>query len=586
MFFVDPVKAFLVLERDGQVAENVDEASPLRRYNMDADETKVPIFWDSRTMGEYVAVEANRQKPPTKRKQKGTPIPPPRLIFVARRGERFDGHALVEDVLSAGNIFIGEFHWVEDHLKKQNCPVEWIRSVLSHPLFVKVRSSESALCRLLEAASDLHSHQFSTIAVTGTNGKTSVTQITASLLDKIIKKPVLKLGTLGIEMGDVKKEGVNPTMPDFPDFLTAVREAKELGISHIVMEATSHGLVQGRMGNWLADVGIFTNLTQDHLDYHKTMEAYRDAKALLFERHVKHGGTIVLNTDDEQWRFFCGKGAHAYRNVIGVGRGSHKREFFEETRGKYMSVRYLEVSNRLILKTGIQGVWVLENEKEVLEQANFSCQLIGSFQHDNLAFSTAALLGLGYPLSQIAQAVANVKSIPGRLELVTLPQRTEAGLPTVLVDYAHTPDALEKALKTCREINKKKGKLFCVFGCGGDRDKTKRPLMGKISKRLSDISIVTSDNPRTEEPDAIVDDIIKGMGEQSAAERIVEVNRRAAIENAVFAAGADDLILIAGKGHENYQIIGTKKIDFSDVEVARSALLRKIRKNTQEAAAE
>lgn len=572
-FTIDPVRAFLVLEADGQLVEHIDEASPLRRFKSESEgDVFVPVIWDSRVLEEHQKnspAQTNR-----KRKAKGTPPEMPKLIYVARKGSSFDGHSLAEEVLSAGNIFVGEYKNVEAQLKSKNCPKEWIRQVLTHPLFIKVRSSEYSLCRILEAASGLQPDGFTTIAVTGTNGKTSVTQIAASLLRQVVKKNILKLGTLGIEVGELKKEGVNPTMPDFPEFLSAVSDARNADISHIVLEATSHGLVQKRLGNWLVDVGVFTNLTQDHLDYHGTMQAYRDAKTLLFERHVKHGGTVVINTDDPLWEHFAQRASHPYRNCIGVGRGKNKKAFFKKFDGKFMSVRYLEIANSLVLRTGIQGTWSLQNDKTVLEESNFSCRLVGAFQHDNLAFSAAALVGLGYPLNQVAQAVTHVGSIPGRLELVTFPGMSEGKTPTVLVDYAHSPDALQKTLQTCRELKGKKGRLFCVFGCGGDRDKTKRPLMGRIGSELADVCVVTSDNPRTEEPQAIVSDIVSGVSK--GKKPVTMIDRREAIQFAVESANQDDLVVIAGKGHENYQIIGTKKIDFSDVEVARASLLAKM----------
>lgn len=564
-FSIDPVVALLYLERDNLLYDTIDELSPLRRSPNQHESGNVPIIWDSRMLGDALS-QRNKHSP--------------QLIFVARRGARFDGHSLVEDVLSSGNIFVGEPHSVDAYLRSKGCPNEWIVGVMAHPFFIKTRSAEQALWRLIEASSAVHNEEFTSIAITGTNGKTSVTQLAGKLLESIQHKKVLKIGTLGIELGSKRTEGKTPTMPDFPDFMEALVEAKKVDCSHLVFEATSQGLVQLRLGHWLVDVAVFTNLTQDHLDYHKTMEAYRDAKGFLFERHIKHGGTVILNADDAAWTFFSNKGAHAVRNCIGVGSEKNKKKFFTQTQGKYLSSRYLVVNKRESRIDGIEGVWILYSDSTKIAEVNYSSSLVGDFQHDNLAYAAASLVALGYQLTQIAEVATQASHINGRLERVfpanaSKENSSSDALPVVLVDYAHSPDALEKALKTCRTVLRKKGnKLYCVFGCGGDRDATKRPIMGKIAEDFSDVVVVTSDNPRTENPELILTGILTGIKKRDQVH--TDADRRGAIEWAIEKASAGDLVLIAGKGHEDYQIIGDVKTHFSDFEVAAAALCAKI----------
>lgn len=588
-FALDPVKAFLVMERENLLSEPVDETSPLRRPHatqharqMAATQIKeegeegnestaemqkdlghpLPIVWDSRLLPSSL--------------DKSTP----KYIFVARKGQRFDGHSLIETVLASGNLFIGELRHAESYLQALERPEEWIDEVTSHPYFIKVTSSEHCLRLLLEKASGLSPDNFTSVGITGTNGKTSVTQILGQLLEHILARPVLRLGTLGVQMGTLHSEGTHPTMPDLPGFLQALTTARKTqGIDHLVFEATSHGLHEGRMGLWKIDVAVFTNFTQDHLDYHKTMDHYRTAKGVLFEGHLKHAGTAVINTDDPEWGFFLSKAATNTVHCIGYGSVRNKAEFFTLAAKRFLSVRFLNISQRLNHVSGTQGVWSLESEKGALAQAHFSTDLVGDFQHDNLAASAAALVALGYPLQQIAQSTHAVKSIPGRLELVRLgdPQvhrAAEKKLPTVLVDYAHSPDALHKALLTCRAMRPATGKLVCVFGCGGDRDPSKRPLMGQAAAELADLCIVTSDNPRSEEPLKIIEQIVAGVEHHDKVK--IESDRKKAIRLAISACGEKDLVLIAGKGHEDYQIIGTEKIHFSDVEEARKALKLKL----------
>jgi UDP-N-acetylmuramoyl-L-alanyl-D-glutamate--2,6-diaminopimelate ligase len=587
-FSIDPVKALIVLEQEELLSEESDLCSPLRRMvNDDGVELQLPLVWDSRELERYDP-GAFATQPDAKTSsllgelgsakstaETSVSLGKPRLVFVARKGRRFDGHSLVEKVLAAGHIFIAEKNHIQSYLNAAHRPQEWSETIFSHPFLLLVTSTEMALARLLERASNLHADLFTTLAVTGTNGKTSVTQICGDLWESLSRKDVLKMGTLGIQMQGTTREGTHVTMPDYPGFLEAVSDAKRLGVAQIVLEATSHGLQEGRFGSWQADAALFTNLTQDHLDYHGTMAQYRDAKALLFERHLKPDGTAIVNTCAQDWETFALKASHAQRTVIGMGSPAQKQMFFEKMAHKFGTLRFLQVSDRKIfLRSGIQGHWQLASENGVLAESNYTSPLIGDFQHDNLALAAGALLATGYPLAEISEAAKNIRGIPGRLELVQLEQ-SNTNLPVVLVDYAHSPDALEKALRTVRTLRTKTGRILCVFGCGGDRDRTKRPLMGDIAASLADRVIVTSDNPRTENPESIVDEIFTGIKEKSHVSR--ETDRRKAIFQALNEASADDIVLIAGKGHEDYQILGSTKHPFLDTLVAREALEQKIR---------
>lgn len=552
--FISPARAFIGLEREGFLSRPVAETSPLRR-TFTENGGEVALVWDSRV------IENDLEKV----------VSQPRFIFFARAGLRFDSHSLVETVLSSGNIFIGEETAIEKFLKTERRPAQWIKEILTHPFLIRVHSTEVAMKRILELACPFTHNDFTSVTVTGTNGKTSVTEICSQLLGEATKEPVMRMGTLGIKIGEKDFENNYPTMPDFAGFLLYCSEAKKKSVSHIVFESTSQGLVENRLGNWLTDVAIYTNLTQDHLDYHKNMDAYKKAKGLLFVKHLKHNAAVVVNTDDAQWEYFALKGAGPHRNCIGVGSEKNKKKFFATLSGKYVSLKFLVVSQKVSRKTGIQGIWSLETERSKISETPYSCPLIGNFQQENLSVSVAALLSLGYPLSQVTKTVTTLKPVPGRLQVVTADdERKRNLLPTVIVDYAHSPDALEKAIVSCKETITGDGKLIAVFGCGGDRDVKKRPLMGRVCSDNADLCIVTSDNPRTESPETIIDDIMAGAPDCGKMTRLAD--RRKAIEESIKGACNKDIVLIAGKGHEDYQIIADTKLPFSDVDIAKEIL--------------
>ncbi len=369
------------------------------------------------------------------------------------------------------------------------------------------------------------------VGITGTNGKTTTAGILRHLMDEATERSA-SIGTVGIlvgSAGDPLAGGDDLTTPGPVELQRVLRELVSRGVRRVAMEVSSHSLDQRRVEGLHYHAALFTNLTRDHLDYHGTMEHYREAKARLLE-YLTPDGIAVVNADDPAWD-----------GLVIAGRvvrfGIRKKS---------------DIMARQILLTASGSTWEL--------CAGTNCHpvklpMIGDFNVTNALGAAAAMWALGKPLAEIADAMGRIPQVPGRLEIISKH-------PAVVRDYAHTPDALERALGALRPITA--GRLLCVFGCGGDRDKGKRPLMGRAAEELADFSIVTSDNPRTEPPDAIIDDIVGGM-KTNNHERVTD--RREAIARAISMAGADDLILLAGKGHETYQIRGTEKFPFDEKQI-------------------
>ncbi len=500
------------------------------------------------------------------------------VLFLARKGVHFDGHSLAEEFLQRGFAVVGERCAIMRHMREQGRNEETIQTLMANPKLLCVHDSENALKILLNSALEFHPHNLSSIAITGTSGKTSTTQITAFLWNKLSNAAVLRLGTLGIQMGESLWDGSFPTMPDYPGFLTALTAAHRNNIHQCVFEATSHGLVGKRLGDWEVDIAIFTNLSQDHLDFHKTMASYRSCKGILFEKHLAPNGTAIVNTDDPEWTYFANRLRHSAQKLIGFGSPKQRVTFFESVKESPREPHFLEISDTISDHKGIRGAWRLFGANSLVEEVDFECPLLGAFQHHNLAASVAAMLCKGFSLKQISLHCSLVPGIPGRLEHVV--EASVAPHPVVLVDYAHKPDALEKTLQTLKNITPPGAQLISVFGCGGDRDTSKRPIMGEISSRIADISIVTSDNPRTENANTIVNEVMAGIPQNSRARPIVD--RREAIFEALREAKANDVVVISGKGHEDYQIIGTQKYPFSDFDIARCALKAIFQKQKKE----
>jgi len=350
------------------------------------------------------------------------------------------------------------------------------------------------------------------------------------------------IGTTGIFFGKEKIEATHTT-PESLELAGILSKMKNAGVKNVVMEVSSHALHQHRADCINFDSALFTNLTHDHLDYHLTMEEYASAKKKLFEMLKPDGTAIVF--DNSPFSEFIVENIKA-KNKFFIGRKNTCNYIIDNENLSLHKSSY----NLLTKSTG---------------SIELQTKLTGRFNIDNSAIVAAWFLNKGYSLDKVREFLSQAEGAPGRMQKVNIGNGAIA-----LVDYAHTPDALEKALLSCREILKNSGieagRIISVFGCGGDRDKTKRPEMGGISAGLADFSFVTSDNPRTENPEAILDDIFSGIGQNllSRCERIAD--RSKAIEKAVRFSRNGDIILIAGKGHENYQIIGKEKIHFDDVE--------------------
>ncbi|MFM1797979.1 MAG: hypothetical protein RLZZ117_257 [Cyanobacteriota bacterium] len=382
------------------------------------------------------------------------------------------------------------------------------------------------------------------IGVTGTNGKTTTTHLIEHLAAET-GRPAALFGTLVNRWPSHSVTAQHTTA--FADQLQGqLAQAVEAGALVGAMEVSSHALDQQRVAGCRFSGAVFTNLTQDHLDYHPSMEAYFDAKSLLFAPPLLQGGAVV-NVDDA-WgarlaEHLRASGTPCWRSSLEGGEAE------------------LTISALTMAADGVRGV--LHTPEG---QGPFHSRLLGRFNLMNMMQAVGILQLQGLPLSRLLEALSSFRGVPGRMERVPAPAAISG--PAVLVDYAHTPDGLESALSACRPFTQ--GRLICVFGCGGDRDRGKRPQMGEIAARLADRVVVTSDNPRTEDPKRILEDVLAGI--PASCEPVVEVDRAKAIAEAIALATANDLVLIAGKGHEDYQILGTTKIHFDDREEAEKAL--------------
>ena len=379
------------------------------------------------------------------------------------------------------------------------------------------------------------------IGVTGTNGKTSATLLLKHVLEKTLGAKVGLIGTMENLVGD-EVIPTERTTPESFDLQALFAKMRSNGCTHVVMEVSSHAIALERVGGVHFDVAAFTNLTEDHLDFHKTMENYCDTKAILFSRCDK----AVLNQDDEWFsrilpKVMCPMLTTSAKKVAGL--------YAENVQLNADGISFTAVQNaeKVEIRLPIPGRFTVYNALTVLGIAS----------------------QLGVSLTDAGNALASAKGVKGRVEVVPTPGKPY----TVLIDYAHTPDGLENVLKSVRDFCK--GRLIAVFGCGGDRDPMKRPIMGKLGVLLSDVAVITSDNPRTEDPMAIIRDILAGVEEACGNYTVIE-NRKKAIAYAMDIAGKDDIIVLAGKGHETYQEICGVKHHLDEREVV-AALLAEMR---------
>ena len=380
------------------------------------------------------------------------------------------------------------------------------------------------------------------LAITGTNGKTSTAWWLAQALSNV-GVPCGLIGTLGVGQPP-KVEHTGLTTPDPVLLQRQFRRFLEQGLKACAIEASSIGIVERRMDGMQVRVAAFTNFTQDHLDYHGTMEAYWDAKAELFRWPGLRAA--VLNLDDARGEQLAADLAHGSLDLW-----TYSCE--KAARLQALEIGYSDGGLRFVIAEGA-------------ERHTLQTQLIGQYNVSNLLGVVGMMRSLAVPLAQAVRACANLLPVPGRMERLNLP-----GRPLVAVDYAHTPDALDKGLQALRPLAQQRGgQLWCVFGCGGDRDPTKRPLMAAVAEKNADRVVVTSDNPRSEKPEAIISQILLGLSHAECVQ--VETDRARAIAGTVAAAGPRDVILLAGKGHEDYQEIAGVKHAFSDQAHAQQAL--------------
>ena len=460
----------------------------------------------------------------------------PGYLFACWRGSHYDGHDFAAEAVKRGaKVILAE--------AGLDLPAP-VTQVL-------VPDSRRALALLAAQFWGHPSRLMRVVGVTGTNGKTTTTH----LIRHILSRNGHRVGLLGTVRNVVcdRELPVHHTTPESVDVMPLMAQMVECGSSYCVMEVSSHALAQGRVAGCEFAVAVMTNVTQDHLDFHGTFTQYLEAKARLFSalatgylgqpRGKKLG---VVNADDPSWGRFA---EEARRGGVGV---------FTYAVDSPADLVAGEV------KIGATATHFLARSGGT--EAPVRIPLVGRFNVYNSLAALAVAVGEGIPLAVAARALGDAPQVPGRFDLVDRGQDF-----TVVVDYAHTPDGLENVLRTAREITH--GRVILVFGCGGDRDRTKRPIMGKLAGELSDLAVVTSDNPRTEDPGQIIKDIEGGMGEGCSYR--VEPDRRRAIGLALAEAQAGDLVLIAGKGHETYQIIGERTLPFDDREVVRELLGRR-----------
>jgi len=449
-------------------------------------------------------------------------------VFVAQKGLLFDGHQFIDKALENGASVI-----VFDSKKYEVNPV----IVTNGVLFIQVEDSNEALAILASNYYNNPSEKLALIGITGTNGKTTI----ATLLYNLFKKAGFKVGLLStvvIQIDDTEIEATHTT-PDSLSINKYMAMMVEQEITHCFMEVSSHGIHQKRTAGLHFRGGVFTNLTHDHLDYHKTFAEYRDVKKAFFDNLPKTAFALV-NEDDKNGKIML-----------------------QNTKAKKTSYALKTVADYKvrIIENQLTGLLLQINGKEVWSK------LIGNFNAYNLAAIFGVAMELDLEEMETLRIISELNSVSGRFQYSI----SEKGI-TAIVDYAHTPDALKNVLETINDIKAKGNKVITVVGCGGDRDKTKRPKMGHIASQLSDQVVFTSDNPRSEDADVIIEEMEKGVMEVNEEKILSITNRKQAIKAASKLAKKGDILLIAGKGHETYQIIKGVKSDFDDYKIVTEIL--------------
>jgi UDP-N-acetylmuramyl-tripeptide synthetase len=507
-----------------ELAQRVDE---LERIDQGDDQSITSITFDSRNVGKGV-------------------------LFVALEGAQFDGHNFVDDAAKRGAAGVV----VNRHRRSEFQP---------SCALLTAADTRATLGRLAACFYGNPSRDLRVVGVTGTNGKTTTTYLIEAILQSA-DEPTGVIGTIDCRWPGRRVTSVNttPESGELQKFLAQMRSDR---VSHVILEASSHGLALHRLRGTLFDVGVFTNLSHDHLDFHSNMRAYRDAKATLFVQHLVHAAEVgkrpvaVLNIDDSEGARLADvlQGTPVFVATYGMG-----------GRGLVQCIdkRVSLDGTWLAIQVSAKGGWI---DRDL--RFDVTTALIGDFNVANILGAVGAALCLGVEVTAIQSGLSATAGVPGRLERV-------AGTgPAVFVDYAHTPDALRRSLETLRPHVAQR--LIVVFGCGGDRDRQKRPLMGRVAVECADHVVLTSDNPRFEEPNGIISDVVDGLADSDWREStnvrvedavVAVVDRAEAIRAAIVDASEDDVILIAGKGHEAYQEIRGVRCPFDDVLEVQRAL--------------
>ncbi len=463
-------------------------------------------------------------------------------IFVAICGAKSDAHHFIPQALERGAIAVISERPVDTSAT--------VKDLASAPAWIQVADARVALA---EAAAAVYAHpsqKLKVVGITGTNGKTTTAHLVNSII-RAAETTSAMFGTIQHHIGDYV-EPAKHTTPEAADIQRMLAQAVQVGCRSAVMEISSHAIEFHRADGLQLAAAVFTNLTRDHLDYHKTMANYFAAKEKLFTGALGlEPKASVINLDDE-----------------------YGRKLIESAKGKILTYGFSAPADVRTddFKLSVGGLSFVASTPA--GQIAIKSTLVGRPHVYNILAAIATGLALGFDLQVIAEGVASCKTVAGRFEQVHLENNRQLGF-AVIVDYAHTDDALSKVLQTAREVVGGAGRIITVFGCGGDRDKTKRPIMGEVAAKLSDVVIVTSDNPRTEDPLSIIEEIEVGL-HQSGKPYVKQADRRQAIFAAVEEARDGDLVVIAGKGHEDYQILNGQTIHFSDLEVARQAMTRRL----------
>lgn len=459
----------------------------------------------------------------------------PGSTFFAMKGFATDGHSFIQSAIEKGASTIV----LEDDgaFSGENAEAKKVNRIL-------VTNARKALALISEEAFGSPSKKLRLIGVTGTNGKTTTTNIIKQILDRRGERCGL-IGTLGVFIGDVFLPGTHTT-PESRDISELLAKMIAEGVTTCVMEVSSHSIVLERIAALDFDIGVFTNLTQDHLDFHETMEKYAEAKQ-SFLSGLRETAVAITNSGSDYGEFMR---EHTIANAHSYGLDDGSKFGNAD-----LVASYIDYS--------LRGTSFTIKKRYSDEQTVFHSKLVGKFNVENLLAAASALyFGIaGFSLEVLSQAVPQLQPVRGRFEQIELPSGALA-----VIDYAHTPDALENVLLTIRALDPGT-KVITLFGCGGDRDKTKRSKMGAIADRLSDEVIITNDNPRTEDPHHIAHEILEGIPLRKRMETEIILDRSEAIRTALDTLGENNVLLIAGKGHEDYQIIGKEKIHFNDREV-------------------